>query len=155
MVTEYFYWGLTSLLGMQDYGNRCANISNEWEACTTNQFQMIDLALYKLLIDPKYKLPINAPDGNYCPSKTAVETFVRPVVRWQAFPNPTTESLTFQGLGEKAQTITFFDDKGQRIQSFERNQSHPSIDLKYWEPGLYFIQINRQTQKVIIQSKNE
>jgi hypothetical protein len=65
MMVEYFYWGLTSLLGAQDYEGRCEEIANEWEACTTEQFTETDTVLHALLTDPQYKLPTVIPDGNY------------------------------------------------------------------------------------------
>jgi hypothetical protein len=65
MMVEYFYWGLTSLLGAQDYEGRCEDIAHEWEACTREQFIETDTALHALLTDPQYKLPTVIPDGNY------------------------------------------------------------------------------------------
>jgi hypothetical protein len=65
MVTEYFYWALTSLLGAQDYPGRCEDIAVEWEACTEDKVQSMDPAVYALLTDPQYKLPTVIPDGTY------------------------------------------------------------------------------------------
>ena len=65
MVTEYFYWGLTSLLGAQDYRGRCENIAVEWEACTTALMESMDPGLTALLKDPAYSLPTVIPDGSY------------------------------------------------------------------------------------------
>ena len=65
MVTEYFYWALTSILGAQDYPGRCEDIAVEWEACTLQKVQSMDPAVYALLTDPQYKLPTVIPDGTY------------------------------------------------------------------------------------------
>ena len=65
MVTEYFYWGLTSLMGAQSDNQRCANISWEWTPCTAKLVNSMDPELYDLLTDPQYSLPLILPDGNY------------------------------------------------------------------------------------------
>ena len=64
-VTEYFYWALTSLLGAQDYPGRLDEISNEWKANTAALVQNMDPAVYTLLTDTTYHLPIVLPDGTY------------------------------------------------------------------------------------------
>ena len=65
MVTEYFYWALTSLLGAQDYPGRCEDIAVEWEPCTPALVESMDPAIYGLLTDTQYKLPTVIPDGSY------------------------------------------------------------------------------------------
>jgi len=65
MAVEYFYWGLTTLLGAQV--DRCAEIDWEWELCTPEQFESGDPALHALLTDPSFGLPKTLPDGNYQP----------------------------------------------------------------------------------------
>ncbi len=67
MAVEYFYWGLTSLLGAQDYGNRCQQIAHEWEPCTSELMASTDVLLTGLLQDPAYKMPTVIPDGDYAP----------------------------------------------------------------------------------------
>jgi hypothetical protein len=34
--------------------------------------QSMDVLMYALITDPAYKLPLLAPDGNYCPSATSI-----------------------------------------------------------------------------------
>lgn len=70
MVTEYFYWALTSILGAQDYPGRAAEIANEWEASTRALVQSKDPDAYSLLVDAAYKLPTILPDGRYNPTPT-------------------------------------------------------------------------------------
>lgn len=60
---EYFYWGLTSLMGAQ--ASRCEEIEDEWELCTPGALAATDSALYALLIEPAYGLPMALPDGDY------------------------------------------------------------------------------------------
>ncbi len=64
-ITEYIYWGLTSLLGGQQYPGRLKNIQHEWRLNTAEKLKQGDPALYKILSDPKYKFPTRLPDGKY------------------------------------------------------------------------------------------
>ena len=63
MVTEYFYWAQTSILGAQQ--NRYNEIKQEWKFNTKDKIENGDKAIYTLLTDPKYKLPTVLPDGTY------------------------------------------------------------------------------------------
>ena len=58
MITEYFYWSLTSLLGAQI--NRYEEISDEWEFNTPNKMTK-DKLIMKLLQDEKYQIPKRLP----------------------------------------------------------------------------------------------
>ena len=83
MITEYIYWGMTSLLGVQEFNtaNRPASgkgESGEWGAYTPELMQTLDPCLTDLLTDPKYKMPTKAPDGLYAPS--AMPTVTVPVL---------------------------------------------------------------------------
>lgn len=64
-VAEYFYWSLTSLLGAQDFPGRYEQISNEWKANTPALIESMDPAVFNILTDAQYKLPIVLPDGTY------------------------------------------------------------------------------------------
>jgi hypothetical protein len=68
MVTEYFYWALTALVGAQSVNQRCNDISDEWVLCTNKQVKSRDPDIYTLLTDSQYALPTILPDGNYVPS---------------------------------------------------------------------------------------
>ena len=77
MSSEYFYWGLTTLMGAQagycddEIANeferpcRCDEIANEWQPCTPERLQAEDVLLYSLLTDSTYNLPTVLPDGGY------------------------------------------------------------------------------------------
>ena len=58
MITEYFYWSLTSLLGAQI--NRFDEIAEEWELNTPNKMTK-DKLIMGLLQDKKYQLPNRLP----------------------------------------------------------------------------------------------
>ncbi|XP_013384868.1 uncharacterized protein LOC106154878 isoform X2 [Lingula anatina] len=63
LLTEFFYWGLTSILGAQR--KRCKTISDEWELCTKKLVRTKLPELYFLLTNPRYKLPSVLPNGDY------------------------------------------------------------------------------------------
>lgn len=65
MATEYFYWALTSSMGLQ--ADRCARIDDEWELCTPGAVAETDTAVTALLTDPTLGLPSQAPDARYAP----------------------------------------------------------------------------------------
>jgi hypothetical protein len=63
MATEYFYWGMTSILGAQE--NRLNEISQEWDLNTRSLVENTDTAIYSLLTNPVYNFPTILPDGTY------------------------------------------------------------------------------------------
>lgn len=65
MVTEYFYWGLTSMMGLQ--AGRCPSIAAEWDLCTRSLVKSKDPELFALLSNSTgaYGIPQTRPDGNY------------------------------------------------------------------------------------------
>ena len=66
-ITEYTYWGLTSILGAQDYPGRGRDIGEEWRLNTRDKVKQRDPTLYRLLTDPRYRFPSILPDGKYRP----------------------------------------------------------------------------------------
>lgn len=60
---EYLYWAITSMLGAQE--NRLNEIDNEWRLNTRQKVEDIDTAIFSLLTNPTYKMPIVLPDGTY------------------------------------------------------------------------------------------
>ncbi len=58
MITEYFYWSLTSLLGAQI--NRYDKISEEWELNTPKKMER-DKLMMKILQDEKFQIPKRLP----------------------------------------------------------------------------------------------
>ena len=68
MAVEYLYWCIVSHMGILNDMQTCNGIDNEWELCTPELFESIDVSMYTIITDPQYKLPQLAPDGNYCPA---------------------------------------------------------------------------------------
>ena len=71
MAIEYMYWAIVSYMGILDDPQTAAGIDDEWEAYNATLLQSMDVLMYSLITDPAYKLPLLAPDGNYCPSATS------------------------------------------------------------------------------------
>ena len=72
-VTEYVYWALTSLLGAQAYAGRQDEIEHEWKLNTPQSLRVGDPHVYRLLSDPRYRLPTTLPDGEYVPANFTIE----------------------------------------------------------------------------------
>ncbi len=71
MGIEYIYWAIISYMGILDDPQTAAGIANEWEPYNAILLQSMDTLMYSLITDPQYKLPLSAPDGNYCPNATS------------------------------------------------------------------------------------
>jgi len=65
MVTEYFYWSLTTFLGAQDYPGRKEEIDEEWKFNTSVELLHVDQAMYDLLFTDEYKIATVLPDNEY------------------------------------------------------------------------------------------
>jgi len=63
MAAEYFYWGMISILGVND--NRGDAIKGEWKLYTRELVESKDPRLFSLLTNRRYKFPTKAPDGTY------------------------------------------------------------------------------------------
>ncbi|HIG33032.1 MAG TPA: hypothetical protein EYQ09_06335 [Flavobacteriales bacterium] len=72
MIIEYMYWAIVSYMGILNDSQTAAGIANEWEPYNATLLQSMDVLMYALITDPAYKLPLLAPDGNYCPNTTSI-----------------------------------------------------------------------------------
>jgi len=65
--SEFFYWGVTTLMGAQSVpGSHCRKgRGTEWKLCTPEELQARNPMFYALLTNPLYKLPTRLPDGRY------------------------------------------------------------------------------------------
>ena len=73
MMIEYMYWSIVSYMGILNDPQTAQGIANEWEAYNATLLQSIDVLMYDLITDPQYKLPLSAPDGNYCPNTNSIQ----------------------------------------------------------------------------------
>ena len=55
-----------------DREQTASGIANEWEPYNATLLQSMDILMYTLITDSQYKLPLLAPDGNYCPNPSAI-----------------------------------------------------------------------------------
>ncbi len=62
-VTEYFYWGMTSVLGGQQAKGRLEEIQDEWRLNTPAKVAERDPGLFDLLTNDQFDLPTVLPDG--------------------------------------------------------------------------------------------
>jgi len=60
---EYLYWAITSIMGAQE--NRLNEIDDEWILNTRQKVEDTDTAIYGLVTNPTYKMPMILPDGTY------------------------------------------------------------------------------------------
>lgn len=60
---EYLYWAITSMMGGQE--NRLDEIGHEWRLNTPALVESGDTAIFELLTNPTFKIPVNLPDGRY------------------------------------------------------------------------------------------
>ena len=72
MMIEYMYWAIVSYMGILNDPQTAQGISDEWEPYNLTLLQSMDTLMYNLITDPQYKLPLLAPDGNYCPTTSSV-----------------------------------------------------------------------------------
>ena len=63
--TEYLYRAITSVLGAQEAKHRKEDIAHEWRLYNRGLVRTRDPNIYKLITDPKYRLPTMLPDGVY------------------------------------------------------------------------------------------
>ena len=64
-ITEYTYWALTSIIGVQNYPGRLDEIKQEWRLNTKEKVKNSDPIVFSLMTDPQFNLPTNIPDGKY------------------------------------------------------------------------------------------
>jgi len=74
MAMEYLYWCVVTNMGLLDNNMICSGIANEWELCTIEEFEIIDISMYNVITNLDYKLPQFAPDGNYCVENTTIQS---------------------------------------------------------------------------------
>ena len=82
--SEYFYWSLTTKLGLQEYSGRSDEFADEWKVTSSTNFASKDTEMNAILSKTgaysgySYEIPDASPDTNYTPTNFSVETVSRP-----------------------------------------------------------------------------
>ena len=73
LLTEYFYWALTTHLGGQDGPlappGRCADIADEWQPCQQRVLGLVSPVTVALFETPGFALATRLPLGDYDPGR--------------------------------------------------------------------------------------
>ena len=139
MAIEYLYWMLVTNMGILNDTPTCNGIANEWEPCSPALLQSMDVLGHALITDPTYKLPQNAPDGNYWPASLSVPK--NSLNRLKMYPNPSNELLFIEGNG----LVTITDSVGKQVLYKQINKNTNSIDVSRLAKGKYIISLNRSS----------
>ncbi len=67
MAIEYIYWAQVTNMNLLNDTTTCDEIADEWEPCSGELLESMDVLIHALITDPQYKLPQIAPDGIYNP----------------------------------------------------------------------------------------
>ena len=67
MAIEYLYWAIVSKMGILNDSMTARGIADEWELYSPELLESKDTRIDALITDAAYRIPLLAPDGNYCP----------------------------------------------------------------------------------------
>lgn len=148
MVIEYMYWSIVSWMGILDDASTCSGILNEWEPCSPSLFQNTDLLMHNIITDPSYKLPQLAPDGNYCPDVTGINSLAVST-SFTIYPNPASEVVTFKRLVNTPALLTISNMLGQQIIQKNLKSKEYQISISKLAPGTYNITLDNSNLQFI------
>lgn len=148
MAIEYMYWSTVSFMGILDDQNTCDGIANEWELCSPALFENGDTTMYQILTNPAYKIPQNAPDGNYCPEGLGVQKSAPATFEFLG-PNPAVNQVKIN-LNENKR-VSIYDFGGRLMVQDVYFQGVNVIDVSGLSNGLYFLKSGSVIEKFIVQ----
>ena len=73
------------------------------------------------------------------------------VEEFRVYPNPTTHSITVDGISRNSVSYHLFSNSGNLIESSTLKSNNTSIDLSNLSDGLYYLSINSGESIQIIQ----
>jgi hypothetical protein len=147
MAIEYMYWSLVSNMGILNDEQTCTGIANEWEACSPSLFQSMDTSMYQLIMNPMYKLPQAAPDGNYCPATSGmIHLTPKELI---LFPNPSNDYLELHTTSASSLFIYTVDYK--LVNTIQLQSGVNTIETSQFENGIYYLKMNQLFSKLLIQ----
>ena len=147
MAIEYLYWAIVSQMGILDDPGTCAGIANEWEPCSPALFQSTDVAMFDLITDPQFKLPLSAPDGNYCPALSIEEETMTEFV---IFPNPASDFV--KCTSNITALLQLTDTSGKVVLEYELEIGENTIELSSLTGGIYIVTIENEQFKLTIEN---
>jgi hypothetical protein len=146
MAIEYLYWMQVSNMDILNDVQTCNGIANEWEPCSQALLQSMDVLGYALITDPQYKLPQNAPDGNYCPNGSSIQELDKGAIDLKLAPNPSIEkSVQLFGSEHENISVELFSVEGRKAYSGIHSLKE-DIDLSTLDSGTYTYAIIYQDQ---------
>jgi hypothetical protein len=144
MAIEYLYWMQVSNMEILNDPQTCDGIANEWEPCSQALLQSMDVLGYALITNPLYKLPQNAPDGNYCPNGSTIDDLDKGAIDLKLVPNPSMEkNVQLFGAGHESIVVEIFSVEGRRAYN-AKHSSQDNIDLSALNSGTYTYVIKDQ-----------
>ncbi len=155
MAIEYLYWIQVANMGILNDPQTCSGIANEWEPCSQALLESMDVLGYALITDSQYKLPQNAPDGNYCPNGSSLDKLDKGSIDPQLVPNPSFEKIVkLFGVGSEILEVEIFSVEGKKTYS-GMHSGLDDINLSALNSGTYSYIIKYQdkmgTGKLILQ----
>lgn len=96
MVTEYFYWSLTSMLGAQDGVRRLEGIQQEWKLNTRALVQKKDILIYDLMTNSQYRIPTKLPNGDYSFKKFSISNTNKVTDKVSAVETVSNANISFE-----------------------------------------------------------
>jgi len=147
MAIEYIYWSIVSNMGILNDAETCSGIANEWELCSPELFQSIDVLMYELITNPQYLLPTNAPDGNYCPEGVGVEELLYAQV--ELFPNPCENSFSINS--NQVSVLNIYSINATIVYSQTLQPGENNINIERLKNGMYIVLFNGNKSKLLIQ----
>jgi hypothetical protein len=68
--------------------------------------------------------------------------------RFEAYPNPVSDILTLKGI-KQGDIIRIFNLTGSNVATYNAEAETVTIDLTHFYPGIYFINANGNTLKIV------
>ncbi len=141
MAIEYMYWSIVSWMGILNDPSTCNGIANEWEPCSPSLFQSTDILMFALITDPQYQLPQLAPDGNYCPQNSGMESTIG-FEDIRVFPNYSEHVIHIKNM-KGNNTISLKDTTGRLIYTQKTTNQDLTLDVSMVHSGQYILLIER------------
>ena len=147
MMIEYMYWSIVSNMGILDDPQTCYGIADEWEPCSPELFESMDVLMYALITDPQYLLPMLAPDGNYCPT-TGVDG-VGAVRGMEVFPNPC--SGEFQINVVDSGMVRLYSVDGVLVARENVVKGDNTVDVSILSSGVYYLVMGESRVSLVVE----